>query len=117
MQALRGVEEQLSQLALEWGPGGSVGYEIATRHFTATENSDLDLIIRAPARLELAFASDLLAIINAAPAQVDPRVETPSCGFSLQEYCRNGGRKILVRTPCGSAWSDDPWRRIHRQTR
>ena len=109
VQALRHLETELSQLALEWGPGGSIGYEIATRVSTATHHSDLDLIIRTPARIELTFARDLLALIIAAPARVDPRVETPSCGFSLQEYCSNIGRKVLVRTPVGYAFSDDPW--------
>jgi phosphoribosyl-dephospho-CoA transferase len=109
MQALRYLEKQFSQLALEWGPGGSIGYEIATGHLTATQNSDLDLIIRAPGRLEPGFATDLLATIKAAPVQVDPRIETLSCGFSLQEYCSNAGLTILVRTPVGYEFSDDPW--------
>jgi phosphoribosyl-dephospho-CoA transferase len=109
MRALRYLETQFWQLALEWGPGGSIGYEIASAHPTATHNSDLDLIIRAPARIELAFAKDLLAMMKAAPANVDPRIETPTCGFSLQEYSCNMGRKVLVRTATGYALSDDPW--------
>ena len=109
MQALRHLETELSQLPLQWGPGGSVGYEIASGVSTATLRSDLDLIIRAPVRLELALAKDILATINTAPARVDARVETLSCGFSLQEYCSDTTRKILVHTPTGYALSDDPW--------
>jgi phosphoribosyl-dephospho-CoA transferase len=109
MQSLRYLERQFSQLALEWGPGGSIGYEIASNVSTATHDSDLDLVIRSPVPIELAFAKDILATMNTAPARVDPRVETPSCGFSLQEYCSTRSRKVLVRTPAGYTFSDDPW--------
>ena len=109
IQALRHLETELSQLALEWGPGGSIGYEIASGVSTATSCSDLDLIIRAQARIEVGFAKHILVAISTAPARLDPRVETPSCGFSLQEYCNNSSGKVLVRTASGYALSHDPW--------
>jgi hypothetical protein len=102
MEALRYLETQFSQLALEWGPGGSIGYEIATGHFTAAQDSDLDLIIRAPARLELAFATDLRAMIKAAPAQVDSRA------MARRERCceRTWKRIVSGKMPPGHALSD-----------
>jgi phosphoribosyl-dephospho-CoA transferase len=117
VQSLRYLETQFSQLALEWGPGGSIGYEIASGVSSATHDSDLDLIIRASERVDLALARDILATIRTVPARVDPRIETPYCGFSLQEYCDNKNRKILVRTPTGCALSDDPWRPVDRDAR
>ena len=45
-----------------WGPGGSVGFEIATGAATATATSDLDLILRQDVRLGPNEATDLLSI-------------------------------------------------------
>jgi phosphoribosyl-dephospho-CoA transferase len=93
-----------------WGPGGSVGFEIATGVPTATSSSDLDLILRQEFRIEPGEAADLLAALAeaAAPARIDVMLETSSGGVSLADLAAQT-RQVLVRTPCGPQLSVDPW--------
>ena len=88
MQALRFLETELASLSRDWGPGGSVGYELASRAPIVTAESDLDLVISAPDRFDRDFAQHLWKKIALAPAKVDVRIETPWCGFTLEEYVR-----------------------------
>jgi phosphoribosyl-dephospho-CoA transferase len=75
-------------LSCPWGPGGSVGFELATGHSTAKPTSDLDIVIYADRRLSVEEARRLHASTQGLPSAVDVRVETPICGFSLAEYVR-----------------------------
>jgi phosphoribosyl-dephospho-CoA transferase len=116
MQSLRFLEIELALLSnnwgpggSDWGPGGSVGYELASRAPVVTAESDLDLVIRAPDRLDREFARHLLKKAALAPAKVDVRIETPWCGFSLEEYVRRTSEKLLVRTSTGPRLTTDPW--------
>jgi phosphoribosyl-dephospho-CoA transferase len=109
MQSLRFLEIELASLSNDWGPGGSVGYELASRAPVVTQESDLDLVISAPVRFDREFAQHLLKKIALAPAKVDVRVETPWCGFSLEEFFRRNHEKLLVRTSTGPRLTTDPW--------
>ena len=109
MQSLRFLEIELASLPNDWGPGGSVGYELASRAPVVTQGSDLDLVISATDRFDRDFAQHLLKKIALAPAKVDVRIETPWCGFSLEEYVRRSSEKLLVRTATGSRLTNDPW--------
>jgi phosphoribosyl-dephospho-CoA transferase len=109
MQSLRFLETELASLSNDWGPGGSVGYELASRAPVVTQGSDLDLVISAPDRFDREFAQHLLKKIALAPAKVDVRIETPWCGFSLEEYVRGNSEKLLVRTSTGPRLTTDPW--------
>ena len=51
LAALDWLEQQLDKRQLDWGPVGSVGFELATGQQVTTETSDLDLALFAPARL------------------------------------------------------------------
>src|ERR1700757_4905815 len=109
MQSLRFLEIELPSLSNDWGPGGSVGYELASRAPVVTQESDLDLVISAPDRFDRDFAQHLWKKITLAPAKIDARVETPWCGFSLEEYARGNSEKLLVRTATGPVFTTDPW--------
>jgi phosphoribosyl-dephospho-CoA transferase len=109
MQSLRSLEIELASLSNDWGPGGSVGYELASRAPVVTRESDLDLVISAPDRFDRDFAQHLLKKIALAPAKVDVRIETLWCGFSLEEYVRRNSEKLLVRTSTGPRLTTDPW--------
>jgi phosphoribosyl-dephospho-CoA transferase len=109
MQSLRFLEIELASLSNDWGPGGSVGYELASRAPVVTQGSDLDLVVSAPDRFDRDFAQHLLKKIAPAPAKVDVRIETPWCGFSLEEYVRGHSKKLLVRTSTGPRLTTDPW--------
>ena len=92
-----------------WGPGGSVGFELATGRDTATPQSDLDVVIYADERLSAQEAKRLHAATQHLAAIVDVRVETPVCGFSLTEYASQTPAPILLRTASGALLGVDPW--------
>jgi phosphoribosyl-dephospho-CoA transferase len=93
----------------QWGPGGSVGFELATGCPTATPQSDLDVVIYADERLSVEEAKRLHAATRHLPCAVDVRVETPACGFSLAEYASRAPAPILLRTLSGAVLGVDPW--------
>ena len=95
-----------------WGPGGSVGFELATGSNMAHVESDLDIVIRTAKPITLEEAKFRCAQATDLPATVDIRVETPICGFSLKEYAREDRKEILLRTPNGPVLGSDPWRNM-----
>ncbi len=110
MAALAAVAPILARSGRPWGPGGSVGFEIATGATTATLSSDLDLILRQDRRLEPSEAIALLGALAeaAAPVRIDVLLETPIGGVSLVELAAMSSQ-VLVRTPYGPRLSVDPW--------
>lgn len=109
LKALRQMDERWCDPALCWGPVGSSGFELASGHRSTHESSDLDLIIRAPARIPHEQARQLWEPTRGLSARVDVRVETPRCGFSLEEYARSSSAPILLRYPHGVKLHVDPW--------
>jgi phosphoribosyl-dephospho-CoA transferase len=109
LRALQEMSERWADLTLPWGPGGSVGFERASGRKVTTEASDLDLVIRAREKIDLAEARFLLDRTVGLEAKVDVRVETPVCGFSLEEYVSACSAKILLRYPGGVRLGQDPW--------
>jgi phosphoribosyl-dephospho-CoA transferase len=112
LQALRTLsylESHLVGLDMSWGPGGSVGYELASGIPAVRADSDLDFILFAPRKLEISEALDLWRMISTAPGKVDALVETPFCGFSLEEFVTTSPRKILLRTSNGRILGSNPW--------
>jgi phosphoribosyl-dephospho-CoA transferase len=107
--AFRAVVEKWHCIEYEWGPGGSVGFELATGRATATQASDLDLVLYAPDPIPLATARYLLSSILGLAARVDVLIETPRGGFALREYLNAHGAAILLRTPSGPVLRSDPW--------
>lgn len=114
IQALRYAEARLRPMTLEWGPVGSVGYELATGLAVTSVESDLDLVIYAPYPVPRSEVRCLWNFLDVAPARVDVRLETPAGGFSLEEYVRDGQYRVLLRTPTGPILTDDPWRPAER---
>ena len=114
IQALRYAEARLRPMTLEWGPVGSVGFELATGLSVTSSESDLDLVIYAPYPVRRDEARCLWNVLDVAPARVDVRLETPAGGFSLEEYVRDGQYRVLLRTPTGPILTDDPWRPAER---
>jgi phosphoribosyl-dephospho-CoA transferase len=107
------LESHLVGLDMTWGPGGSVGYELASGIPAVRAESDLDFILFAPRKLEITEAQDLWRMINSAPGKVDALVETPFCGFSLEEFATTSPRKILLRTSDGRILGSNPWNLPH----
>ena len=109
LQTLRQVDERWCHLTFPWGPAGSVGFELATGRLSTNDSSDLDLIIRAPARISRERARSLWERTHGLAVRVDVRVETPHCGFSLEEYACGALHRILLRYPDGPKLGADPW--------
>jgi phosphoribosyl-dephospho-CoA transferase len=95
-----------------WGPAGSVGFELATGVPTATGSSDLDLLIRAPERIDHATAecllSELLALAQRTSVRVDAQLETPAGGVALAELAA-GKSHVMARANNGASLVADPW--------
>ena len=110
LAALARVAPLLALRGYRWGPGGSVGFELATGVATATALSDLDVILRQARRLEPDVARVLQAALAeaAAPARIDALLETPRGGVALADLAAAPAR-VLVRTPDGPYLAADPW--------
>lgn len=111
LSALARVAPILERRGYGWGPGGSVGFELATGVRTATSSSDLDVILRQDRRLEPNAAAHLRDALAeaAAPARIDVLLETPRGGVSLADLATRPAQ-VLVRTPDGPRLAADPWR-------
>jgi phosphoribosyl-dephospho-CoA transferase len=103
------LESHLVGFDMSWGPGGSVGYELASGIPAVRGDSDLDLILFALKKLGITEARDLWRMISSAPGTVDALVETPFCGFSLEEFVTTSPRKILLRSSDGRILGSNPW--------
>jgi phosphoribosyl-dephospho-CoA transferase len=108
-QSLSYLENHLVGLDMSWGPGGSVGYELASGVPAVRVDSDLDLIIVSHRKLDIAAAQDLWRVVSSAPGKVDTLVETPFSGFSLEEFVTTSPREILLRTSDGRIFGSNPW--------
>ena len=109
LAALFWLEGQLDKSELDWGPVGSVGFELATGQQVVTETSDLDIALFAPTQFSRDTARDLWSVMRAATAKIDVRVETSYCGFSLEEYAREETEKVLIRLRESRKLATNPW--------
>jgi len=109
LRALDVLKERWMESILPWGPGGSVGFELASGRQVVTPESDLDIVIYAERRMTAEQAKSLCDRAMNLPAAVDIRVETPVCGFSLKELAGRSPAAILLRAPSGVVLGRDPW--------
>ena len=107
--SLRFLGMKAALKGLEWGPGGSAGFELASGRPTVTQASDLDIVIRALEPFDRAFANSICVQLESVSTRVDVLIETPYCGFSLDEYAHSQLDKVLVRTDTGRFLAADPW--------
>jgi phosphoribosyl-dephospho-CoA transferase len=106
--ALDRASDVIRPFGLTWGPGGSVGFELASGVPAARPTSDLDLVIRARAPLPRTVAAHLAAALATLPVPPDAQLETPHGAASLVEYARDEG-PVLLRTVDGPRLAADPW--------
>jgi phosphoribosyl-dephospho-CoA transferase len=96
-------------MAGRWGPGGSVGFELASGVPATTPNSDLDIVLGAAVSMARADAAALHAELSALTVRIDVLLETPNGAVALAEYSKSVGA-ILLRSPQGPRLARDPWR-------
>jgi phosphoribosyl-dephospho-CoA transferase len=109
LRALISLKDRWKDFVLPWGPGGSVGFELASGRHVVTPESDLDIVIYAERRMTAEEAKSLCDRAMNLPAVVDIRVETPVCGFSQSEFASRSPAAILLRAPSGIVLGRDPW--------
>jgi len=109
LTTLRQMDERWRHISFLWGPAGSVGFELASGQLSTHATSDLDLIVRAPTRISRERARSLWERIHGLAVRVDVRIETPRCGFSLEEYACVSSSRILLRYADGLKLGPDPW--------
>ncbi|WP_310608160.1 malonate decarboxylase holo-ACP synthase [Buttiauxella brennerae] len=100
------------QLALRewpwvWGITGSVGYALATEVPVMHAESDLDLLIRCPERVEREALLEWQQVISQLLCRADTQIETPQGAFALAEWLRDG--RVLLKTGNGPRLVSDPW--------
>jgi phosphoribosyl-dephospho-CoA transferase len=97
---------------LDWGPAGSAGFELASGVPTVTQESDLDLVIRAPTPIARDHAAALFDALSRKAKEIGPRIdvqiETPDAAFSLAEFARTHLR-VMLRHADGPRLVADPW--------
>jgi phosphoribosyl-dephospho-CoA transferase len=108
-RALHLLKDRWMDVDHPWGPGGSVGFELATGRLVVKPESDLDIVLYADRRMTADKAKSLCARAMNLPAVVDIRVETSVCGFSLREFASRSPATILLRAPSGVLLGRDPW--------
>jgi phosphoribosyl-dephospho-CoA transferase len=108
LAALEAVGALMRRHRLDWGPCGSVGFELASAVATATPASDVDLMVETPAPLPRAAASELRAALALLPVRADVLLEGPQGAVRLEEYAA-ARPPFLLRTPDGPRLVDDPW--------
>ena len=113
LQALDQLRGELDALGLAWGVGGSAGYELASGRGVLHQNSDLDLILRAPQPLPRTLARELLALCDRAPCRVDLQLQVPAGGLALREWAGPASR-VLLKSATGARLVSDPWGVLER---
>lgn len=97
---LRCAVDVLNPTGVEWGPGGSTGFSLASGVTVVTADSDLDLVItlrRLPQAGALRRWYDDLSRL---PARVDCQLELPLGGVALAELV-GPCERVLLRTATG----------------
>jgi phosphoribosyl-dephospho-CoA transferase len=96
-------------MAGRWGPGGSVGFELASGVPSTTPNSDLDIVLGAAASMTRVDAARLHAELSALTVRIDVLLETPNGAVALAEYASRVD-VMLLRSAQGLRLVRDPWR-------
>jgi phosphoribosyl-dephospho-CoA transferase len=91
-----------------WGPGGSVGFELASGVPSTTARSDLDLVLSVDEPMARSAAARLHAELAKLPVRIDLLLETPHGAAALAEYA-NGEGATLLRSAHGPRLVQDPW--------
>jgi phosphoribosyl-dephospho-CoA transferase len=107
MRALRALTPALNGGRTAWGPTGSAGFSLATGHIALGEASDLDLLLRCPARPARGWLDGVARLFAGQEARVDCQVETPAGVAHLDDLHHDG--PALVRTCAGPRLCVDPW--------
>ncbi|MFG1932812.1 malonate decarboxylase holo-ACP synthase [Mycobacterium sp. NPDC048908] len=99
-ETLGRVAALLAPTGLRWGPGGSVGFTLATGVCAVTPGSDLDIVLTLDDVPPLATLAALRESFRVLPARVDCQLDLPIGGVALDELL-SPADLVLVRTADG----------------
>lgn len=103
--ALRRAAEVFAPTRLRWGPGGSVGFTLASGVCVITPESDLDLVLTAHRVPPWPLLAEVREMLRALPARVDVQLSLPMGGIAVDELL-SGTDRVLVRTSDGPVLTD-----------
>lgn len=92
-----------------WGPTGSVGYEIATGTPAVKSGSDLDLVIASRGTMYYSDIETLFRRLEKLEVRVDIQLETEAGAYVLREILENRGSTVILRTTSGPKLVGSPW--------
>lgn len=104
-RALRAAAQILDRTGLRWGPGGSVGFSLATGVRAISSGSDLDLIVTAPHIPPRPLLAALQAGLRTLPVRADVQLALPAGGIALDDLL-SGADRVLIRTTDGPVLKD-----------
>jgi phosphoribosyl-dephospho-CoA transferase len=106
--ALDGVANAADAIDLAWGPGGSVGFELATGVVTVSTDSDLDVIAYPTKRHTRDALLSLFNATNGAKVRIDIVIESAMGAVALQEWIASPQR-VLIKTIDGPRLGEFSW--------
>jgi len=107
-ERLQSISNIMKNFSGCWGYTGSFGFELATGIKTVTEQSDIDLLIRAEQPFAKKQAIELLENFQQAGLNVDIQLQLPQGGLALKEWAGNSG-KVLLKRSDGAVLVENPW--------
>lgn len=108
LQALDHIRPLMDLLALTWGVSGSAGFELASGVAALHQDSDLDLIVRAPHFVSRDWAAEWVQILDRAVCRIDVQLQTPFGALALREWA-GASRQVLLKSERGAWLVDQPW--------
>jgi len=107
-ERLQSISNIMKSFSGCWGYTGSFGFELATGIETVTQQSDIDLLIRAEQPFAKKQVVELLENFQQAGLNVDIQLQLPQGGMALKEWARNSG-KVLLKRADGAVLVENPW--------
>lgn len=93
---------------LQWGIGGSLGYELATTYFIGNDSSDIDIILYPEQKLEQKELLSLWQDLQVIPFKPDVQIEMPHGAVALYEMIHSPNC-VMLKTDQGPILTSDPW--------
>lgn len=98
---LSGIDAIVSPFGYEWGPTGSVGFELATGVPVTTQASDLDMTVYVPSNFDYQVLVQLYEQLQQCPLRIDAQIEFGQMGAALLADIVKFKSGFLLRTSSG----------------